>query len=252
MGGVSVPVLWHIEISHYNEKVRWALDYKGVEHRRRAPRPGVLHPVVALAKTHKVTFPVLDLDGASIGDSTRIIAALERRFPEPPLYPSDAEDRRRALAIEDFFDEGVAPAVRRYAFYELSRDPERAADGLRTLGFTPLPGRLSALTLRGVARRYGGDAATGARARSDIESGCRRILDDLGPSGYLAGERFSVADLTAASILAPIVRPDELQYPIPDWPDSVRSFTATLPEAALDYVRRMWREHRGTSAEIAA
>ena len=22
-------VLWHIEISHYNEKARWALDYKG-------------------------------------------------------------------------------------------------------------------------------------------------------------------------------------------------------------------------------
>ena len=25
------PILWHIEISHYNEKARWALDLKGVE-----------------------------------------------------------------------------------------------------------------------------------------------------------------------------------------------------------------------------
>jgi hypothetical protein len=30
------PILWHIEISHYNEKARWALDLKGVEHGRRA------------------------------------------------------------------------------------------------------------------------------------------------------------------------------------------------------------------------
>ena len=30
----SVPVLWQLEISHYNEKVRWALDHKRVRHIR--------------------------------------------------------------------------------------------------------------------------------------------------------------------------------------------------------------------------
>jgi len=24
------PVLWHFPISHYNEKARWALDWKGI------------------------------------------------------------------------------------------------------------------------------------------------------------------------------------------------------------------------------
>ena len=28
----ETPVLWQLEISHYNEKARWALDYKGVAH----------------------------------------------------------------------------------------------------------------------------------------------------------------------------------------------------------------------------
>ena len=41
-------VLWHIELSHYNEKVRWALDYKGVAHERRVPMPG-FHRLSALA-----------------------------------------------------------------------------------------------------------------------------------------------------------------------------------------------------------
>ena len=36
-----LPVLWHLEISHYNEKVRWALDYKSVAHVRRAVTPGL-------------------------------------------------------------------------------------------------------------------------------------------------------------------------------------------------------------------
>jgi len=30
------PVLWHFPISHYNEKARWALDWKGIPHLRRA------------------------------------------------------------------------------------------------------------------------------------------------------------------------------------------------------------------------
>jgi glutathione S-transferase len=41
------PVLWQIAISHYSEKVRWALAYKGIEHRRRSPAPGA-HMVYAL------------------------------------------------------------------------------------------------------------------------------------------------------------------------------------------------------------
>jgi hypothetical protein len=34
------------------------------------------------------------LDGRAIGDSTHIIAALEERYPEPPIYPGDAGARR--------------------------------------------------------------------------------------------------------------------------------------------------------------
>jgi hypothetical protein len=31
---MDTPLLWHIPLSHYSEKVRWALDYKGIAHRR--------------------------------------------------------------------------------------------------------------------------------------------------------------------------------------------------------------------------
>ena len=92
---MSETVLYHLEISHYNEKARWALDYKGVPHERRTPIP-MLHALRALAMTRKPTLPVLKLHGKAIGDSTRIIEALEREYPEPPLYPSDRDERRRA------------------------------------------------------------------------------------------------------------------------------------------------------------
>jgi glutathione S-transferase len=62
------------------------------------------------------TLPVFDLDGERVVDSTRIIEALERRFPERPLYPEDADERRRALELEDFFDEHAGHEMRRVGF----------------------------------------------------------------------------------------------------------------------------------------
>src|SRR5881398_849834 len=84
----TLPVLWHLKVSNYNEKARWALDFKRVPHVRRAAVPG-RHAPIAEELTGGRTFPVLVFDDRAIGDSTRIIEALERRFPDPPLYPAD-------------------------------------------------------------------------------------------------------------------------------------------------------------------
>jgi glutathione S-transferase len=96
---MDTPLLWHIPLSHYNEKVRWALDYKGIAHQRRVLGPDYLIRVWRATSQGKL--PVLWLDGRAIADSTRIIAALEEHYPEPPLYPRDAAMRQRALALED-------------------------------------------------------------------------------------------------------------------------------------------------------
>ena len=55
------------------------------------------------------TVPVLVLDGEAIGDSTAIIRRLEDAYPEPPLHPSDPTERKRALVLEDQFDEELGP-----------------------------------------------------------------------------------------------------------------------------------------------
>jgi glutathione S-transferase len=76
----KAPVLYHIEISHYNEKARWALDYKGIPHVRKAPPP-LLHMAWALWLTRSPTFPVLKVDGVCVGDSTRIIERSSASIP---------------------------------------------------------------------------------------------------------------------------------------------------------------------------
>ena len=89
---MAPPTLWQYNFSNFNEKVRWALDYKGVAHARRSLLPNTPRAVLFSLRG---TLPVLDLDGQRIVDSTRIIEELERRHPEPALYPTDAEERRR-------------------------------------------------------------------------------------------------------------------------------------------------------------
>jgi glutathione S-transferase len=102
--------LWQFTNSHFNEKARWALDFKRIPHVRRALALDYLPR--AWWATGQAKLPILFLDGRAIGDSTRIIEALERWQPAPALYPADETARRRALALEDFFDEELGHQLR--------------------------------------------------------------------------------------------------------------------------------------------
>jgi glutathione S-transferase len=253
---VATPVLYHIQVSHYNEKARWALDYKGIPHVRKAPFP-MLHTAWAFALTRGATFPVLKLNGDVIGDSTRIIEALERSHPEPPLYPADPSDRARALELEEFFDEELGPHIRRAMFAEITRNPEVFARvAAPTGGRAVLAGFKSTAVVAGplLRLRYGIKPETADLGWDKTYAALERLESDLGGREYLVGDAFTVADLTAASLLFPIVRPDEAQYPAPEpLPEAIverREALASRP--GFRWVQEMYRRHRGSSAEVAA
>lgn len=250
------PLLWHIPVSHYSEKVRWALAHKGVEHDRRAPLPGA-HMAIALWLTRgsQKTFPVLRLDGRNIGDSTAIIEALEQRWPESPLYPEDPGERRRALELEDFFDEQLGPHIRLLAWHELRTDPERMGEVTATMVPGPLRGRGPA---DAVARRMGttyvqlryrvaSDEAA-AEARAKVVAALDRLEAELDTSGgeYLAGDRFSVADLTAAALFYPLVNPPEAPQVLPAGATpGFEAFRAPLEDRpGYKWVAETFRKHR--------
>jgi glutathione S-transferase len=133
---VEPPCLLHFRVSHYNEKVRWALDWKGWPHRRQAYVPG-FHVAPVRLRTGQNQLPVLLLEGETIIGSSRILAEIERRRPEPPLFPAGAAERERARSIERFFDEEVAPDVRRLFWSAYLDHPgvcaRMAADGASAL-----------------------------------------------------------------------------------------------------------------------
>jgi len=249
------PVLWQFRQSHYNDKARWALDFKGLPHVRRSLLPG-LHIPRVLWMTGQKAVPVLVLNGRTIADSTRIIAALEEAYPDPPLYPRDAAARERALALEEFFDEQLGPHIRRAVFHDLLPHTDYAA-ALITTGFAPATRsvyRAIFPAIRAVMRADMRIDERGAEVgRAQIVASLDRIEAELQPSGYLVGDRFSVADLTAAALLSPILSPPEYPYPLPGpLPEPAASHRASLAgRRAFQWAAGMYRRHRGTSAEIA-
>jgi glutathione S-transferase len=253
------PTLWQIPVSHYSEKVRWALAWKSIEHRRRGPQPPFHMPVALwLTRGANYTFPVLSIDGRAIGNSSAIIAELERLHPEPPLYPSHPAERARVVELEKFFDEKLGPDIRLLAWHEFGNDRERFEE----LMGRALPAPLS--RLRGAMATYA-RAYTGLRfrvrspeaaecARAGILAALDRLETELGDGEYLVGGGFSVADITAASLFYPLVQPEGSPIP-PDQqpPEGFARFREPLRERrGYQWVEETYRRHRRPAASAPA
>lgn len=257
----SRPLLWQLEVSHYSEKVRWALDHKRVPHRRRTVLPGIHIPVALwLTGGATVTFPILELNGDRLADSTAAIAALERRFPERPLYPDDAAGRRRAIELEEYFDAELGPAARLLPFHELGHEPELFGE-VAALAVPPALARAKPL-LSLYGRLYTGarfgvhDAVAADHARGKVFEVLDRIEAELaaGDGIHLVGERFSVADLTGAALFYPVVNPVGGPLP-PDLPlpPAFERFRDELHERpGYRWVEATYRGYRGAPGAAAA
>ncbi len=243
--------------SHFNEKARWALDFKGIDHERRSYLPGPHIPKINRLSGQRQT-PVLEIDGQIITGSAAIIDLLESRFPEPALYPADPATREAALALQTHFDSEVGPATRTALFSVLVNE-----GGYLTRMFARDAGTLSRLLYRATFPLARGLIAKGngvtdpdnvKQAFAITEATLDEVANQISDTGYLCSDAFSVADLTAASLLAPLVR---LEHPDMARPQPVPQPVSDFYERwsnhpALEWVRRQYQLHRSRPAEAPA
>ncbi len=242
-------LLHQLPVSHYNEKVRWTLDYKRLPHQRITYLPGPhMGPIRRL--TGATQTPVLVVDGEAIAGSATIIDALERRHPDPALYPADADERAQALAIQRRFDDEFAPAIRLALFAEILEDgayfPDLFSQGKpwikRFLYRLVFP--LAKSTVRAANGVTGPEAAAEALATTQA---ALDYVDALrGGRRYLVGEAFSIADLAAAALLMPTA---DLQHPdvrrgLPKG-DAIRRWERRWAEhPSVRWVEQIYQRHR--------
>lgn len=251
----DIPILHQFEGSHFNEKARWALDWKGVRHRRVSHLPGP-HALAIRRMSGQTATPVLRFEGQSTAGSAAILERLEQRFPERPLYPAEPEPRRRALGIQDWMDREVGPATRTALFSVMLDEPAfLCALFARRRG--PLARAAYRALLSGVrgqiARAHETDRPERVeRAFKVAGAALDRVAREVGASGQLVGDTFGVADLTAASLLAPLIGPPhpDIAFPEPV-PDAVEAFRARWrAHEAVGWVLDQYARHRPPGAAV--
>ena len=165
----EIEVIEH-PLSPYAQKVKIALDEKGIEYRTSLPQGIGSGSTPDLTKeSFRGEVPVLRIDDASMFSSRIMVQYIEDRWPTPALFPADPLPRARAREIEEVCDthyEAITWGMGEVHFFG------RAKDGL-------------ADKLTATAREQVG------RLNAWLDS-------RLGDADWFGGDSFGYADLAAA------------------------------------------------------
>ena len=242
------PILYIFNISHYCEKARWALDHFGIAHHVQHVMVGEHRLIAKKLGAARGSVPFLQVGNEVIAGSSAILdwGEAHRAANAPTLCGNDPGQERE---IEKRLDEIAGVHVRRFYYSDaLTSDPKSVrpifSNGL------PIWQRLSViLAWKKIVSlmKKGMDLgpAQGEESRA-ILAGELTWLDALLADGrpFLTGSEFTRADLTAASLLAPLVGPKEHPaYGAVVFPDTVR---ATMQAWAERPILRMVREAYAT------
>ena len=247
---MNTPELLQFGISHYAEKARWALEFKGIEHTKTTLLPGA-HILRVKRLTGKTTVPVLLHNGRAIRNSSAIISYLDAQFSAKQLTPKDPKHAEEALEWERFADKELGPHVRRYCYHYLLERPDDVIPLIGS-GTSPMSKRMLKFgfpILRKLMRKSMNiNPKSAERSKQKIDSALNTIQQKLttreSAFPYLVGDQFSRADLAVCALLAPLTRPE--QYGVP-WPTELPTELENAVEQwaqPLDWVRSVYEKHR--------
>lgn len=210
--------LYQFEPSHFCEKVRLMLDYKGLAYRKVEVTPGIGQlDVYRMSGQRQV--PVLKDGSEVIADSTAIADYLERQYPDRPLIPTEPRLRGLCLLIEQWADESIALNGRKCMVGEIGKNadfrqaflPTEVPDLVKNaLGF--VPNEVFGFLEMGVGLT--------PEALKDAQDAMKRDLTALcfilDQQPYLVTDQPTLADLSVAALTMYVKFPDHPALKIPD------------------------------------
>lgn len=245
--------LYTFAMSHYSEKVRWVLDHSHLPYEEVCMTP-VFHirPALKMGGCGQTTLPILQNGDQYVQDSSRIVLWLEQAQGGLMLLPK--ESREQVLKTSEKFDQmgrDVARFLYANSFGHSDQHirqlwTEHASAWQKLVIKTAYP-----LIRKGFERKLGIHKPSGVeRARQRIEDAVTwldaQVYKQQAHQPFLIGGRLSLADITAASLLAPIACP--AQHPVyGDAAYKQAMASACAPWAnrpAMKWVRQLYSEHR--------
>lgn len=238
--------LYQFPISHYCEKIRWALDYKKVDYQVVNMLPG-LHAKKAKRLAVTAEVPILVHDDKVIQNSSDIITYIDETFNGPSLTPENKEQRDSSLEWESFVDQELGPFLRVYFYHTLLDYPDLIISFFSHKG--PWYGKIFLRFIFprmrvAMKRMMKINNKSAAEAKERVEKAIDVLNKQLSRQPFLAGNEFSRADLAAAALLGPVIKSEKYGLP---WP-------ATLPEplqttvnewnASIPWAHKLYEDYR--------
>ncbi|MGE5407528.1 MAG: glutathione S-transferase family protein [Syntrophothermus sp.] len=212
--------LYVIPASHPSIAVELMLERKGIPYRRTDLMPVVSKLVLRAVGFPGVTVPALKIDGARVQGSRQIARELERRVPQPPLFPAEPERRKEVEEAERFGDEELQHPIRQILWWALKRDRETLrsySEGAR-LGVPIGLAVKTAAPIVALSARF--NQASDENVRADLAR-LPALLDRIDAwieAGVLAGESLNAADFQIAPSLGLALTMDDLRPAIASRP----------------------------------
>ena len=238
--------LYQFPISHYCEKVRWALEYKNINYKKINLLPG-LHAKKAKKLSSNSSLPILIHEKNIINESSEIISYLDKTFPKNTLTPSDQKLKQEAIQWEQFADEIIGPDVRRICYHTLLNYPEIITPYFTNNG--PWYGNLyMKVTFPKLSRSMRNlmkiDDTTMPKINLRLTQSIEKTYNHIKDRAFFVGDSFTRADLAIASLLAPLCKAKNYGVNWPDkFPEPLYS-TISRYGNKLDWVHRIYNQFR--------
>jgi len=247
-------ILITIPLSHFCEKARWALDRVGLPYREE-PHAPLLNRLSAM-RSGRGTVPMLVQGSRRFIDSTDILVYSDAACGGGLLYPRYRALRSEVDALEERFDTELGPYTRHWAYAQLLTH----AKLLRSLwsrgvprveaSMVPVIAPLARLLVR---KAYKITPESAQRSLERVRGIFRNVDERLSDGRrFLAGGRFSAADLTFAALAAPVLLPVEcraVQPTLDEVPAGMREEIARLRATETGrFALRLFAQERGRLA----
>jgi glutathione S-transferase len=212
--------LYVIPGSHPSAAAALMLEHKGIAFKRTDLMPVVSKGVLRMVGFPGITVPALKIDGDKVQGSRQIARELERLRPEPPLFPTDPEQRAKVEEAERFGDEELQQPIRQLLWWGFKQDrsPLKSYSEGAKLG---VPIDLAVKTggpLVALSARFNEASDENARAAAAKLPSLLDRVDTWIEEGVLNGEQPNAADFQIAPSIALALTLDDLKPMIEDRP----------------------------------
>lgn len=249
---MSRPTLYVFAISHYCEKARWGLDALGADYELRHLPPGAHLQITSELGAAGSSLPLLVSGDLIVHGSSAILDWVDTKNADPSLrLAPDAEFAEACRALEERLDDIVGVHVRRYYYSEAMVEHPESVRPIFTRDLEASE-RQAVEESWAIVRQVMIDsmdlgAEQGRESRLILETEFD-WFDALLADGrrYLVGDRFSRADITAASLLAALALPEEHPtYGLLEVPPRVsRDLERWSRRPTAKWVGDIYRDHR--------